>query len=341
MTLSIAMTTFNGSAYLFGQLDSLLNQTSPADEVVICDDCSQDDSALIVRRFIKEHDLTGWRLYVNEERLGYRANFRKAVSLTSGDLTALCDQDDRWHADKLQTVRALFEANPDMRVLASDFNLIDRDGRPVRAEFPPGSAGGGMIPFAIEPDALVRLPSLQKDPLLLAGCNRALGCCMVMNRAVRQSYLDYVCGGIPHDWEINLIAAAWDGLFFLNRPLIDYRLHGSNTIGLPYGERASVRRVPSEEGRLRVHAEYCAAVRFLTDYLKREALPPLPESLSRYGETRMRALSQSSLSAWLCVSVRFRGIYRRLFTRRQRAGDLAVILMNKLRKRTPMKDRKG
>ena len=44
MRVSIAMATYNGSAYVAEQLDSFARQTRLPDELVICDDCSTDDT---------------------------------------------------------------------------------------------------------------------------------------------------------------------------------------------------------------------------------------------------------------------------------------------------------
>ena len=45
------MATYNGEKYIEEQLQSILNQTRPVDEVVICDDCSNDNTVSIVNRF--------------------------------------------------------------------------------------------------------------------------------------------------------------------------------------------------------------------------------------------------------------------------------------------------
>jgi glycosyltransferase involved in cell wall biosynthesis len=48
------------------------------------------------------------RLSVNESNLGTAKNFEKAISLCRGDVILLSDQDDVWHSDKLESVRATF-----------------------------------------------------------------------------------------------------------------------------------------------------------------------------------------------------------------------------------------
>lgn len=47
MRLSIVLSTYNGKAYIIEQLDSILNQTRKADEVLIFDDGSTDNTPQI------------------------------------------------------------------------------------------------------------------------------------------------------------------------------------------------------------------------------------------------------------------------------------------------------
>ena len=54
MTISVAMTTYNGGKYLRTQLESLASQADHPDELVISDDGSTDDRVEIVAEFTKD-----------------------------------------------------------------------------------------------------------------------------------------------------------------------------------------------------------------------------------------------------------------------------------------------
>ena len=60
--ISVVMTTYNGQKYLLEQLESLRNQTFKIDEVIIMDDCSQDETPNLIRKYIADNDLKGWKL---------------------------------------------------------------------------------------------------------------------------------------------------------------------------------------------------------------------------------------------------------------------------------------
>ena len=85
--ISVAMTSYNGEKYIEEQIESILNQTVKIDEIIIVDDGSIDGTIDL----IKKYDVT---LVQNEKNIGYKENFKKAMSLCHGDIIFLCDQDD-------------------------------------------------------------------------------------------------------------------------------------------------------------------------------------------------------------------------------------------------------
>lgn len=100
LSISVAMCTYNGSAFLQEQLDSIAAQTRLPDELVICDDGSSDSTVDIVERFA--HGVSfRVQLFRNPQNLGSTRNFEQAMRLCTGDLIALSDQDDVWMPEKL------------------------------------------------------------------------------------------------------------------------------------------------------------------------------------------------------------------------------------------------
>lgn len=106
-TTSVAMCTYNGAKYLESQLRTILNQTIPPDEIIVCDDCSKDDSVSICRNILSGWD-GKWEVVRNEKNLGFKKNFQKAISLCHGDIIFLSDQDDVWDTEKLEKMLPVF-----------------------------------------------------------------------------------------------------------------------------------------------------------------------------------------------------------------------------------------
>lgn len=78
---SVVMTTYNGEQFLKEQLESLMEQTLLPDEIVVADDCSTDGSLALVCDFAAAHSEVEWVVYNNDHNLGWKRNFKNAISL--------------------------------------------------------------------------------------------------------------------------------------------------------------------------------------------------------------------------------------------------------------------
>lgn len=83
--ISVAMTTYNGQKYVEEQLLSIINQTKSVDEIIIVDDKSSDETVKVIKQFIIDNSTFNIVLIQNNENLGYRRNFKKAMSMAKGD----------------------------------------------------------------------------------------------------------------------------------------------------------------------------------------------------------------------------------------------------------------
>ncbi len=73
---------------------------------------------------------------------------------------------------------------------------------------------------------------VKMDMKLLCQRNFCQGCTMAISKSVSDEWITCIDANNPHDWEMNIIASSHDGCYFLNKPLIEYRIHDNNTIGL-------------------------------------------------------------------------------------------------------------
>lgn len=124
LTISIAMCTYNGSRFLQEQFNSLLAQSHLPDELVICDDCSQDNTINIIEAFSQQTPFPV-RIYKNPQNLGFAKNFEKAASLCSGDIIFFSDQDDVWLPDKLKRIYQVFLNDSTIGLVFSDASIVD------------------------------------------------------------------------------------------------------------------------------------------------------------------------------------------------------------------------
>lgn len=228
--ISLVMAVYNGEKYIIEQLDSIRNQKKQIDEVIIIDDCSKDNSFILIKDYIKEYQLNYWKLTRNDSNLGYIENFRKGLTLANGEIVFLCDQDDIWSCDKVSKMVDVLSNESCIYSLASSFNFIDKDGKAFDIKVQNGKGNNNLINFPINS----KLTEI--DLKYLLRCNFSQGCTMAIKKVIIDEYLKHFDDKIPHDWALNLIAASKHGCYFFNEKLISYRIHNENTIGLDYLE---------------------------------------------------------------------------------------------------------
>ena len=88
--ITVCIATYNGGKYISKQIDSILNQLSDSDEVIVSDDGSKDDTLDIITAF---HDKR-IEVFKNDGRHGVVPNFENALSKAKGDIIFFSDQDD-------------------------------------------------------------------------------------------------------------------------------------------------------------------------------------------------------------------------------------------------------
>ena len=134
LSLTVILPTYNAMTHLEEMLDSLRLQTLQPDEVRIFDDCSTDDTVEITKSYIQRYELNNWLLYRNERNKGWIKNFMDAArSVKNADVILFADQDDIWHASKLEIIEQTMLKHPDIGVLSharknfkdSELNLSD------------------------------------------------------------------------------------------------------------------------------------------------------------------------------------------------------------------------
>jgi glycosyltransferase involved in cell wall biosynthesis len=198
---SVVLASYEGERYIGEQLDSILLQLSPHDEVIVCDDASRDGTLAAVRA----RSDSRIRISENRERVGYIGNFQRAAALARGELVFFADQDDIWLPGKVATQRAALACKP---CVASDAKIVDEALRELHPSY---FAYRGISDFSCR-------TILLRPPIVGA------------TLAIRQRYLATLLpfpAGVPHDFWISFNAAWDDALEIVSAPLILYRRHAA------------------------------------------------------------------------------------------------------------------
>jgi glycosyltransferase involved in cell wall biosynthesis len=213
-SISVAIATYNGEKYLEEQLDSILSQTLKPSEIIVCDDQSTDGTREILEKYQQKGLI---KYFVNDKRLGFIGNFKRAVSLTSPEnYIALSDQDDIWLPSKIQAAAELLlkiEGSNRPAMVYSDLVLVDEDKNLLNKSFRNELGQGGYI-HCLE--------------TLLFG-SFVNGCTMLMNPNMR-NYFSSIPekGTLNHDTWMSLIAYTFGEVAVVPDSLILYRRHSNN-----------------------------------------------------------------------------------------------------------------
>ncbi len=124
--VAICMTTYNPPTDLLrAQLASLREQTHRNWVCMISDDASEAPAFEALRAEVEGDPR--FVLSRSQSRLGFYRNFERALTMApaSAEFVTLCDQDDRWHPDK---VERLLRAIGGARLVYSDARLVDTSG---------------------------------------------------------------------------------------------------------------------------------------------------------------------------------------------------------------------
>lgn len=211
MNISVALCTYNGSQFLQRQLDSIAAQIRLPDELIVCDDGSNDATLSILENFIANAPFPVY-IHRNPSNLGVSGNFCKAIKLCHGDLIALSDQDDIWQPDKLLRAQSMIQQCkvPAVTLYCSRLQYVNANQDVI---------GWSPVPHITDfSNAIVE--------------NIATGCSVVFGKEIRRLILlGDPNNMLMHDWWAYLVASAFGQVIYDTTPNVLYRQHGGNVAG--------------------------------------------------------------------------------------------------------------
>lgn len=211
LTVSVVITCHNYGRYLRECLESVLAQERRADEILVVDDASTDDTPAIAAAYAD--------LGVRYERVEYRnacRSYNHGIAATSGDLIAFADADNALLPRFLGTLAAALEAEPGLGFAYADRYWAGEATATAWADL-------GVVPGTV-------FRSFPPDPAMLVHQNFIDTMSMVRRTAVE------AVGGfrdIPILWDYQLwlaiLESGWEARY-VPEPLYHYRVHGNNMI---------------------------------------------------------------------------------------------------------------
>ena len=279
--ISVVMATYNGEKCIKRQLDSLRDQTRPADEVLIFDDCSTDGTFDLVDSYIRQNELYNWKISVNTKNLGWKANFAEGLKKVSGDIVFLCDQDDVWDADKIEVMSKVLDEHSEIGVLACNYEPVYESENAQKILTPYGKYGRNHIQS-------VTLSGKTFRPI-------RPGCGFAFRKDIIAEVTKLWFPGCTHDSMIWGIALLRRNLYILNEVHHRFYRNGENNTPL-IQRKSSKERIENLEIRKQL------AEKYLSDM---EEIPAKErkwlEKYARFVDKRVRFMQSGNLLVYLSL----------------------------------------
>lgn len=218
--ISVALCTFNGARFIAAQLESISLQTRLPDELIVCDDCSTDETLSLVKDFSTKAPFNVL-YFKNEIQLGVTKNFELAISKCTGDIIFLSDQDDYWLPEKLFRIACPLAQDERVGLVFSNATVTDSVLNPL-----------GYTMWETVGLNTRRRRQLNSDKALSVLLRRCVvtGATLAFRSKLRTAIMP-----IPprcfHDAWIACVVAAQSRIVVIDKPLIMYRQHDANVIG--------------------------------------------------------------------------------------------------------------
>ena len=204
--VSVIIPNFNYARFIKTTIDTALGQTYKNIEVIVVDNGSSDDSRAVL-------ELYGDKIRtIFQNNQGQAAARNNGLAIAKGDFIALLDADDYWESSKIEEQLALINDRAEL-VYTGARQFRSESGATVKTVLPKFKGDCSM--------AFLEYPSYSIVP---AGESSVLLTRTLLERVGNfDTQLNSACGR-----DFFRRCSKHTEFSFVNRPLINYRLHDSN-----------------------------------------------------------------------------------------------------------------
>lgn len=208
--ISVIIPAYNRAKTIGYCLESVLNQTLSPLEVIVVDDCSTDDTFMIVRNYTN----INVRCLVQEKNSGAQAARNRGIKEAKGDWIAFLDSDDKWEPNKLELqIAALALRNFDQQTVihSNCWRYYSKENNKELWNLP-----------IIEGDKPYSLLLRQSGPMFQG--------ILTSKSALEQ--IGYLDEKVPsyQEWDTSIRLAQNCHFIHIQKPLFTYYLHEGETI---------------------------------------------------------------------------------------------------------------
>lgn len=129
MRFSVIMPLYNKASYVAKAIESVLAQTFHDYELIVVDDGSMDDSAVVAQKAIEGHE--NCRL-VQQVNAGVSIARNNGVAVSNGDFLCFLDADDWWEPTFLKEMSGLIDEFSDAGIYGTGYRIVDEKKHKTR-----------------------------------------------------------------------------------------------------------------------------------------------------------------------------------------------------------------
>ncbi|MGE0141796.1 MAG: glycosyltransferase [Planctomycetota bacterium] len=299
--ITVLIPSYRHERFVAAAIESALRQRDVEVAVLVADDRSPDGTVEEARKIADPR----LRVIVHDERSGLGRSVEKALAMVTTPFVALLNSDDVFHPDRLAAALEVLRTDSAAQLVATRFELVDADARILDTS---NASAVDLGPKALgwirwfhrivdtelrDGDSWTELSTLLRHNVLATSSNMVMRTEWLAHQIAQARDLRYTL-----DWQLFLLASAADELRFVDRPLLGYRLHDSNTVWFDQQTRTDyVLEVNRVVARVLAHWLRGAVAREGTDAAARELAALLESSVDQHGETDGMALFFADLVA--------------------------------------------
>lgn len=124
--ISVIMGIYNCAETLEEAVDCIVKQTYTNWEVIMCDDCSTDETLRVAQRLAECDERI--KVITNEKNLTLAPTLNHCLSIAKGKYIARMDGDDICAYDRFEKELLFLEENPEYSLVSCNMNLFDNNG---------------------------------------------------------------------------------------------------------------------------------------------------------------------------------------------------------------------
>lgn len=220
LRFAIVIPVYNGENFLEQAIQSALAQRRPADEIIILDDASTDNTPAILDRYANL-GYTGLSVHRLCRRENAAQAWNEAIRRSSADFVVVLAHDDQLHEQFLQEAEQALRSNPQLDLFISGVDHIDGQGRQLRS---------GLISVSE-----FKLPGIVSNESFLDRFTSGGQFFLPSATLFRRTLFENLDGfdsrlRVAYDWDFFLRAGVCATIYLSDRALASYRTHETQSI---------------------------------------------------------------------------------------------------------------